>query len=135
MALTTEVPERIQSLLTKRQEHLDAVGVIDATLARVASVLSPNGHSPKPTSAAANAPVAAGKKSNRQGKFATSANDSILAFVKSNKNPTTQDIKKHWASEGRGGGADNPLSMLTKAKKLKRTPLENGIRGSRYSIA
>ena len=47
---------------------------------------------------------------------------------------TTQDIKKMWAGEGRGGSADNPLSKMVKAKMLKRTPLGNGMKGSRYSL-
>jgi hypothetical protein len=135
MSLTTEVPERIQSLLAKRQEHLDAVAAIDATLEKVAGVLTPNGRGPKPAVAPAKAPAAAGKKRQKPREFAVSASESILAFVKANKNPTTQDVKKHWDSEGRGGRADQTLSVLTKAKKLKRTPLGKGQLGSTYSLA
>lgn len=58
----------------------------------------------------------------------------MLAFVKEHKNPTSQEIERHWTSEGRRGLAANSLTRLVKAKKLKRTPLGKGIRGSRYSL-
>ena len=67
-------------------------------------------------------------------KFAVSGEESILLFVKEHKGATTQDIKKFWIAEGRGGTADNVLSKLAKEKKLKRTPLV-GQRGSRYGVA
>jgi hypothetical protein len=72
-----------------------------------------------------------GGKRTRQ-RFETSGEDSIINFIRSNRNPTTQDVKKHWASEGRGGTADNALSKLVKERKIKRIPLV-GERGSRYS--
>ena|ERR1700722_18135690 len=67
-------------------------------------------------------------------KFTVSGEESVLSFVKEHKGATTQDIKKFWAGEGRGGTADNVLSKLVKEKKLKRTPLD-GQRGSRYGVA
>jgi hypothetical protein len=62
-------------------------------------------------------------------------NDLILNFVKQNKRPTTREINTHWISEGRSGKADNTLSILVNAGKLKRTPLGGGEKGSRYSLA
>ena len=63
------------------------------------------------------------------------ANEFVLAFVQSKKNPTSQEINQHWKSSGRLGAADNSLSLLTKSKMLKRIPLGEGIRGSRYTAA
>jgi hypothetical protein len=81
-------------------------------------------------------PAAGGKnRRRRRGKFAVSGNDAILAFVKANPGATTGETKKHWTAEGRASGADNTLSLLVKARKLKRTPLGKGIRGSKYSLA
>lgn len=121
------IAQRLANLLTDRQKHADAIAEIDSILARVAGVFT-NGQS---------APAAAtrGKKRRRRGRFAVSANDLILGFVKEHPGAATSEIKRHWAAEGRAGGADNTLSLLVKAKELKRSPLGKGIRGSKYSLA
>jgi len=126
---------RIEQLLRERQEHQEALTRIDEMLERVGEALgtgprgrpSSGNHSP-----VTDAPARTRRR--RRRKFAVSAAESVLAFVKQRKNPTTQEIKKHWTSEGRKGTADNALTLLVKDKKLKRTPLE-GQRGSRYSLA
>ena len=131
----TVLPQSIQQLLEKRQQHAESIAAIDATLARVREALGTKSthRGRKLAVITAKAPAARGKR--RRRKFAVSANELVLAFVKAKKNPTTQDIKQLWANEGRPkSGADNILSMLTKAKKLKRTPLGRGLRGSRYSL-
>jgi hypothetical protein len=75
------------------------------------------------------------KRGRRRGrKFGMNAEEMVLAFVKQNKNPTTQEINKHWKSSGRGGSADNSLSKMVREKLLKREALE-GMRGSRYLVA
>jgi hypothetical protein len=137
------LPLYIEKLLSQRHEHVEAVATIDATLARVTAALG----GPASKVAAVAAPVAAkvvakapvakatGAKRGRKPKGGLTANDFVLEFVKSKKNPTSQEINKHWKESGRSGFADNSLSLLTKAKKLKRVPLGAGIRGSRYSIA
>lgn len=126
---------RIEQLLRERQEHQEAITRIDEMLERVGDALGA-----KPTgrprggnhSSVTEAPARARRR--RRRKFAVSSAESVLAFVKERKNPTTQEIKKHWTTEGRKGTADNALTLLVKGKKLKRTPLE-GQRGSRYSLA
>jgi hypothetical protein len=128
---------QIRLLLEERLKLVDAVAGIDQTLASIGSVL---GGAASPPSAALPAPAtvkttAKGKRRGRQTKFALSAEDSILAFVRQSKNPTTKDVKAHWIGEGRGGGADNTLSLMVKKAKLKRTPLGKGIMGSRYTVA
>jgi cell division septum initiation protein DivIVA len=129
------VIQRIEQLLHDRQEHQEAVTRIDQMLERVGHALEskPPGR-PRGVnhSLATEPPVRTRRR--RRGKFAVSGDESIIAFIKERKNPTTKDLTKHWASEGRGGTAANALSRLVKEKKLKRTPLE-GERGSRYSLA
>jgi hypothetical protein len=130
------VAQRLETLLSQRKQHADAIVAIDVTLAKIAGVLLPGEGTRRvgrPRLNPIEAPVKVGRKRRKRSRFAVSGNDSILAFVKANPDVTTQEIKKHWASEGRGGGADNALSLLTKAKKLKRTALGKGIRGSSYT--
>lgn len=137
---------RVESLLQQRQQHMDAVSRIDATLGEIEKLLGltvngrrrgrPPGR-PRADAGAAAAPAGAprGRRRGRRkrGSFETTGEESIINFIKSNKNPTTQEVKAHWASEGRGGTADNALSKLVREKKIKRIPLE-GERGSRYAV-
>ena len=129
------VIQRIEQLLRERQEHQEAVTRIDQMLERVGHALGtklprrPRGGNHLPE---VKPPMQT--RHRRRKKFAVSGDESIIAFVKERKNPTTKDLTKHWSSEGRGGTAANALSRLVKEKKLKRTPLE-GQRGSRYSLA
>jgi ferric-dicitrate binding protein FerR (iron transport regulator) len=124
------VVQRIEQLLNERQQHQDAITRIDQMLKRVGDALEAKrpgrprsgNHSPGATT-----------QRHRRGKFAVSAAESVLAFVRGRRNATTQEIRQHWTSEGRGGNADNIITLLVKGRKLKRTPLE-GQRGSRYSL-
>ena len=134
LTLGIELPRKIQHLLEQRQQHVDALTKIDHSLAAVDAALGGKGASTKarPAIPAGKPPVTKGK---RRGRFAVSATDLVLAFVKEKKNPTTQEIMKHAAAEGRTtGAASNALSVLTQSKKLKRTPLGKGILGSTYSL-
>ena len=137
----TSITSPIQQLLDQRQQHLDALAAIDEKLKQISGILRSgvtvsigrsNGKKPQAPLAV---PKAAGKKKRKVGKFATTGEAFVLSFIQQHKNPTSQEIEKHWKSEGRGGPAANTLSSLTKDKKLKRTPLGKGIRGSRYSLA
>src|SRR5665213_4441357 len=135
----------IDGLLSQRKIHTDALARIDATLGQISSLLNVpapkrRGRPPGRTSLAAvaiahaaPAPAAApaGKPGRRKRRrFAVSGNDSILNFVRSQRNPTTKEIKGHWDSENRGGKVDNALSKLVKDGALARTPIP-GERGSR----
>jgi hypothetical protein len=159
------LPSHIEDLLSTRDSHLEAIAVIDATLARVSSALgvgptpltkpapvasAAKAVAPKPAAAKKVAPklaapkpaakaAAAPKKKGPPSKFGLSANDFVLAFIGSSKGgATTQEINKHWIDSGRPRNADNSLSILTKAKKLKRAKLPHvagGPRGSRFTLA
>jgi hypothetical protein len=134
----------IERLLSERKTHTDALARIDATLGQISTLLNvpapkrrgrPPGR-PSAASVAVAAPAApAGKPGRRKRRrFAVSGNESILAFVRDHRNPTTKEIKGHWDSENRGGKVDNALSKLVKDGALIRTPIP-GERGSRYSAA
>ena len=127
---------RVQHLLEEKQKHGDALAQIDGVLSAISAALS---GSVAPAVAAparkAVAPVGAKIRRRGRGHFALSAEESILAFVKERKNPTTADVNHHFKAEGRSSTADNALTKLVKEKRLKRTPLGKGIRGSTYSIA
>ena len=130
-----QLAERIQQLVNERQKHADAIALIDETLSGVAASLTGAAPISSRAASAANpaAPATKRKRGGRLRKFATSAEESVLAFIRQNRNPTTQEIKKHYYSEGRGGTADNVLSKLFREKKVRREPLKDQ-RGSRYLL-
>lgn len=145
----SELTSRVSELLSERHRHQTAIEQIDATISRVSAALGggmpkiataplaakrrgrPPGFKPVTTAVAAVAKPKRGRR--RRGKFAVSGDESVLTFIKSHKNATTQDVNKHWKNEGRGNTADNTLTKLVKEKKLKRTPLQ-GKRGSSYTV-
>jgi hypothetical protein len=136
-----DLAQRIQHLLDERQRLTDTLALIEATLGQIGAVLGPGKRGRKPGRPPASAspkvvPPAQPKKHHRgPGNFATTGQELILAFVKSNKSPTSKQINQEWKKEGRGGNANNILSKMTRERKLKRTPLGKGIKGSRYSVA
>ncbi len=137
----TELTQRIEQLLAERQEHSDAIAQIDETLSGVGAALGGPSMAPlarksmsAPAAVAAKAPAASGKRRRGRGQYALSAEESILEFVKQQRNPTTQDVNAHFDQEGRSSTADNALSRLVKDGRLKRIPLGEGIRGSRYTL-
>ena len=133
---TSPVADRIQQLMAQRQEHAAAIAAIDQVLEQIGQLLGQPATKTMaaPPTAQVMQPAKVAKGRRIRGSYATTAEESILALVKQKGSPTTQDIKKLWASEGRRGTADNVLSHLVKDKKLKRVKLV-GLRGSRYSLA
>ncbi len=135
----SKLPSRVQQLLDQRQKHTEAVISIDNTLASVQSALGSKSIAPLAAKSpvvrvAAKSPTAKVKKRRKRGIFALSGEESVLAFVKQHKTATTKQVNQHFKAEGRASTADNALSKLTAEKKLKRTPLGNGMAGSSYSL-
>jgi hypothetical protein len=142
------LPSYIEDLLAQRAAHVDAIAVIDGKVSGVfhalgiGAVESPAVKAPPtpkaaPTKAAPVAKAAAPAAPRKRGaasKFGVSANEFVLAYVNSHKGATTQEINAAWKAAGRSGTADNPMSILTRAKKLKRSKVANG-RGSKYTLA
>ncbi len=77
----------------------------------------------------------AGKKASKRvrGKFEVTGDDLILEFVRKLGCPTTEEIRRHWESEGRRGKAENNLTNLVKSGKLLRNRLAGQTR-STYSL-
>ena len=137
----TSITSPIQELLDQRQMHLDALAAIDDKLHQISGILRSDASVPvgrsngKAAQAQPVAPEATRKKQRKVGKFAVSGEASVRSFIQQQRTSTSQEIEKHWQNEGRGGFAATTISKLAKEKKLKRTPLGKGIRGSRYSLA
>ena len=153
---TADLARIIATLKAVRQEHIDAITEIDdqfnefgiaaegtrrrgrppkakngrrkkAAKRKVAK----NGRRKKGKKAAAR--KAAKKKAGRR-KFTKTANDFILDLLKGGKTLTTAQINGKWRQAQRSGAANNTLSTLAKAGKVKREKIEDG-QGSRYSAA
>lgn len=146
MTLTTDLSGQIQKLLAEKQQHTDALSRIDETLQKVGSLLGMNtqaavrrGPGRPPKSQAALQPVAvqAAAPQKHKGKrrwFSVTAEQSILDFVTRSSSPTTKEVNRHWKAEGRGGTADNTLSLMVKKRAIKRVRVE-GQAGSTYTVA
>ena len=135
---------RIQQLVAERHRRADALAVVDLALEEIRSALGAISSASQvrsaPVAAATAistgvaAPASKAKKRRKRGKFATTGSEAILALVKEKGKPTVHEIYQLWASQGRGGRADQLLHRMVKDGQLKRTPIA-GQRGSRYSMA
>ena len=65
--------------------------------------------------------------------YRQTAEEFITSLITSRKANTSALINVEWKGAGRPGKADNTLSQMVKARKLKRAKLK-GERGSRYSV-
>jgi hypothetical protein len=135
-----DLASRIHKLLEEQQQHTDALGRINQMLDQIGSLLGQNGHRRsrkrgRPAAISTMVSSAPTPRRRKRRKFAVSGNDLIMSFVKQNRRPTTKEINSYWMNEGRAGKTDNTLSILVNARKLKRTPLGGGEKGSRYSLA
>jgi len=134
--VTVSLTDRIQQLLDEREQHANAIAGIDKTLEQINGLLGgvKPGRKPGPKPAVMPSAVEQpAKRGRRRQRFAISGEESVLAFVKEQGKPTSQEIERQWKAEGRKGRAAKALSKLTREKKLKRTKLK-GERGSRYSV-
>ena len=70
----------------------------------------------------------------RRARGGPTAEQFVLSLLGSRKATTSGEINAAWKKAGRQGKADNTLSLMVKARKLKRVRLKDE-RGSRYSAA
>jgi hypothetical protein len=140
-----ELTTVIAKLRDQRRAHEEAIAEIDSVFADLGIDAGGGRRRGRPAGRRGpGRPRKAGKttrakKTGRRGRrtrgvFAQTAEESILGFVKKAGKPTTAEINTHWTAEGRGGKADNTLTKLVQAKKLKRVKDKN-VRGSRYTAA
>lgn len=116
--------ERIRSLQTERDRHAREIAAIDQVLAKISDVLGLGGAIALP---------GAGPAKRFKGRFALTAEQSVLQFIREKKNPSTAEINGHWRSEGRKGTANVTILKLLKQNAIRR---ENDphVRGSRYVV-
>jgi transcriptional regulator with XRE-family HTH domain len=87
---------------------------------------------PNPTKSAVAEPPA--PRARQRGKFKQTAEQLIASLLKGRKSLKTSAINLAWKKQGRAGNADNTLSLMVKARKLRRARVK-GERGSKYSMA
>lgn len=116
--------ERIRSLQAERERHAREIAAIDQVLGRISEVLGLG---------SATRPPGAGPAKRSKGRFALTAEQSVLQFIREKKNPSTADINGHWRGEGRKGTANVTILKLLKQNAIRR---ENDphVRGSRYVV-
>ncbi len=85
----------------------------------------------KGAKAAARGPKKAAKRV--RGKFEITGDELIIRFVRKLGCPTTEEIRRHWESEGRRGKAENNLTNLVKRGQLIRNRIPGQSR-STYSL-
>lgn len=73
-------------------------------------------------------------KRRKRGAFKQTAQDFILSLLKGRKSLTSSEINEAWKKAKRGGSADNTVSLMVKAKAIRRRKVE-GLRGSEYREA
>jgi hypothetical protein len=142
--MMTDFSVQLEKLLAEKQHHTAALHRIDETLEKVGSLLGLNTHAsvrrgrpPKAAPAATPVAVKAAAPQKHKGKrrwFSVTAEQSILDFISKSSSPSTKEVNRHWKAEGRGGTADNTLSLMVKKRAIKRVPIE-GQHGSRYVLA
>jgi len=127
-----ELMKLVNKLQTERDAHLAAIEDIDRTFESlgIAASAAPTKRGRKKKGAKRGPKPKAGKRT--RGKFKTTGEQSVIAYVSKNPGCTTKDVNKHWQKEGRAGSADNALTKLVKEKKLKRTNIK-GQRGSTFT--
>jgi len=126
MATSTanELMELIDKLKAERAEYVAKIEDIDATFTRLGTAIP--GSAPATSSRGP-------KPGTKRKSFDKTGDQSVLEFIKDNPNAASAEINEHWQEEGRGGRADNTLTKLVKAGKLKRTPIPGQARGGTYT--
>ena len=126
----------MNKLMAQRQKHLDIIAKSSAKLAEIEGLFARFGISLEAAKPAAKVARRAKKAKGRhqRGVFSQNADEFVLSLLKTGKPVSTADINRAWTKAGRGGSANNTLTKLFKAKKLKRQKAK-GVRGSVYSVA
>lgn len=115
-----DLAQKVARLQADRERHLAAIKSIDDALLKVQAALASPGLS---------APVEDGRRA--RGKFPTTAEESVLGFIRKQGNPETAEINAHWRGEGRKGTANVTILKLLKQGLIVRKE-DHRVRGSRY---
>jgi hypothetical protein len=128
----TDLAEQIKRLLADRERHAAAIANIDRVLNQVSAVL---GGTPEglPVNGTQVPREEFSRGVRRRGRFAQTAEQSVLEFIGAKGRPSTADINAHWRAEGRKGTANVTLLKLLKDSQIRRIE-DPTVRGSRYVI-
>lgn len=133
----SELVEQIRKMHAERAAHIEAISRIDRVLSNVnaamAASLSKRTSSNTGTVAVADESEIV-DTSRKRGRFALTAEESVLQFIKARGNPSTADLTEHWRAEGRKGAVNVTLYKLLLAGQITRVH-DAAVRGSRYAIA
>ncbi len=116
---------KLQAVIDKTQAKIDEIDAIFSGSGLSLGTVGKAKPGPKPGGKA-------GKRS--RGKFDTTGEESVLAFIKKHGRPNAKEVNEHWAKEGRGGSANNALTKLVQSGTVKRVEAEDA-RGGRYVMA
>ncbi|MEZ0265908.1 MAG: hypothetical protein ACAI43_14355 [Phycisphaerae bacterium] len=125
--------ERIRRLQDFRRRHLEAISAIDRALSQIDHTLGNVDILNEALMSRADARLAgsADHPVRRKGRFARTAEVSVLEFVRREGAPTTAQINDHWRREGRRGTANVTVLRLLRQNRIRRQT-DPAIRGSRY---
>jgi hypothetical protein len=131
-----DLAAKIRQLQADRQRHAEAIAAIDSVLGRVGDALAASkGLTELSDPTLVEPPGGRGTPGKRRrGKFAQTADQSVLDFIRQKREPSTADINAHWRAEGRLGTSNVTLLKLLKSGQVRRVE-DPGIRGSRYVLA
>jgi hypothetical protein len=132
--MSMTLSERITQLQNDRKRHAAAIAAIDQALQEVSEALG-NFRAACPEEEMGDLLkidfVTETPLVRRRGKFAKTAEASVLDFIRQNVSPTTAEINAHWRAEARCGTANVTLLKLLKQGSIQRVTDPN-VRGSRY---
>jgi len=130
----TTLSERIIQLQNDRKRHAAAIAAIDQALQEVTEALQ-SFRALCPTTEDDLMQIGLASDEirlvRRRGKFARTAEASVLDFIRQNNSPTTAEINAHWRGEARCGTANVTLLKLLKQGAIQRVQ-DSSVRGSRY---
>ena len=138
----SQLAKLVKQLQAERRDHAAAIAAIDASCAQLGITLGPAKRGPgrpkgsvrKPAAKPGPKPAAKAPKRRKRGTYKETAEQFVLGLLAGGKTLKTAQIVAKWRQTKRGGKADNTLSKLTAAKKVKRANIK-GARGSQYTLA
>jgi hypothetical protein len=132
----TNLPEKIKQLQLDRQKHAEAIAAIDKALQRVSEALGglkESGGQAIPEALRLDLASDQLRFVRRKGKFAQTAEVSVMELIRRTGTPTTAQINAHWRNEGRCGTANVTILKLLQQGLIKRIA-DPTVRGSRYML-
>ena len=132
------IAEEIRRLERDRQAHANAMAEIDRVLGRIDATLKERRNGSSVAAQILSSIEGIGDDARegrrRRGRFAKTALNSILEFIREKGDPSTAEISAHWRGEGRKGTVNVTLLKLLKQGLIERKE-DASVRGSRYVVA